>query len=414
MGKASDTIKNLLLVIVSLVFVAAAVEFACYLMVHTRNAHDFSYSGDAKANYAHLFARYRMYKLNPDFAAQPGCGHSPDGFRRDQAVSVKKPAGVYRIFMMGGSALYGLGAAPGWPPSPMLKNSQNTDKVVENLLNRQLGPVTGKRFEVINAGLISYITVQHLMYILERIYLYQPDMIVFLDGANDFFSALKHYNHLDDFYYFYGIVPDQLNQRSFLFALYTMARSLAKHSYFFQIVERKLQLALSNRAVVQKSRRRHRQQYKLEQVNQVYPTIARDSFLRTYKLIQELARIYGFKMLVILQPYVTFEDPAQLSPQDRQVQKITIEKMKQSSEDPGWRPACRKLLPGLFRQYDIPFRDLGQMAGPETKHQRLYADYCHFTPAGAKRVGTLIAHILEPLIKKDLAQPRPPAPAGRD
>ena len=151
----------------------------------------------------HRLSKYRHFELNPNYRGrrfQKGQKvHSSDGFRRDSSISIKKPKDVIRIFYMGGSQLYGTESATesGYPLHRGLFNSEGIDKVSEELLNEKLkGSKYPFKVEVINAGVISYHSFQHLFYIMEKIYLYSPDFIVHLDGHNDFYSTNGAHNHL--------------------------------------------------------------------------------------------------------------------------------------------------------------------------------------------------------------------------
>ena len=154
----------------------------------------------------HLYSQYRNHELNPDpnlFFPDSGMHHSPDGFKRDTPVAVEKPAGVYRIMMMGASALYGLGIKWPYPPHVGLKNSETVDRVVEAELNRELAARGEKtRVEIINSAVSGYTSLQQLTYFLENLYRYHSDMLVFLDGYNDYLVQKKDYRQFKDQPYF--------------------------------------------------------------------------------------------------------------------------------------------------------------------------------------------------------------------
>ncbi|HUU28299.1 MAG TPA: tetratricopeptide repeat protein [archaeon] len=94
----------------------------------------------------------------------------------EQDFRVRKDPGTFRIFTLGGSTTYGHPyAAPtsfgGW---------------LERLLNKQAEP--GRRFEVINAGGISYASYRVVL-VLREILTYQPDLIIIYSGHNEFLEA---------------------------------------------------------------------------------------------------------------------------------------------------------------------------------------------------------------------------------
>jgi lysophospholipase L1-like esterase len=95
------------------------------------------------------------------------------GFREDREISAVKPRGVYRIFIMGDSGVYGWGV-----------EAENTfSRQLEKRLNSSA--TDGRRFEVINAGVPGY-TSYHGILLLERKLLgFDPDMIVIGYGWAD-------------------------------------------------------------------------------------------------------------------------------------------------------------------------------------------------------------------------------------
>lgn len=86
---------------------------------------------------------------------------------RDREYSLAKPAGVYRVLMLGDSTTLGWG----------VKAEETAAKVLE----RRLGP----RFEVINAGTGNYGTVQEVTYYKTRGRLFHPDLVVLQYFIND-------------------------------------------------------------------------------------------------------------------------------------------------------------------------------------------------------------------------------------
>lgn len=57
----------------------------------------------------HQFDDYKNIHPTPHYQDTRGVMHNAQGFRRAEDVPMEKPAGTYRIFLMGGSIVYGLG-----------------------------------------------------------------------------------------------------------------------------------------------------------------------------------------------------------------------------------------------------------------------------------------------------------------
>jgi lysophospholipase L1-like esterase len=142
------------------------------------------YSGGPLLQYE--FDAYKNVRPTPNFVDTRGVQHNSQGFRRSSEVSRTKPAGTFRVFLMGGSTAYGTGGL--WPhlqrTYPVLKNSQTIDTYLEHDLTRRF---PGTRFEVINAAIPSIWTHHHLIYLNQSILKYKPDMVILVDGFNDFF-----------------------------------------------------------------------------------------------------------------------------------------------------------------------------------------------------------------------------------
>lgn len=95
------------------------------------------------------------------------------GFIQNQPIDTfkpEKPADVYRIFLLGGSSVAGKD----------LMGYGTISHHLERLLN------TGsQRYEVINAGVFGYTSTQELIYTVNEILSYKPDMVISFDGYND-------------------------------------------------------------------------------------------------------------------------------------------------------------------------------------------------------------------------------------
>jgi lysophospholipase L1-like esterase len=91
---------------------------------------------------------------------------------RDKEYTLTKPAGTYRIMMLGDSTTFGWGVP--------------ADATVAKILERQLNAADfGRSFEVLNAGVGNYGTVQEVTYYLQRGLAFHPDLVVLEYFIND-------------------------------------------------------------------------------------------------------------------------------------------------------------------------------------------------------------------------------------
>jgi hypothetical protein len=109
---------------------------------------------DGKHLYQYVFDPYKNILPAPNFVDTRGIRHNSVGFRRDSEVSLQKPVGTYRIFLMGASTAYGLGGL--WPhlqrEFAVLDNSQTIDAYLEAMLADSFPDM---KVEVINAAITS-------------------------------------------------------------------------------------------------------------------------------------------------------------------------------------------------------------------------------------------------------------------
>ncbi|HUK73968.1 MAG TPA: SGNH/GDSL hydrolase family protein [Candidatus Bathyarchaeia archaeon] len=93
---------------------------------------------------------------------------------RDREFSLEKPPGVYRILMLGDSTTFGWGVAA----------DETASKILERELNSAHIPGYD-RFEVLNAGVGNYDTVQEVTYYKTLGRAFHPDLVVLVYFIND-------------------------------------------------------------------------------------------------------------------------------------------------------------------------------------------------------------------------------------
>lgn len=93
---------------------------------------------------------------------------------RDRDYELAKPASTYRIMMLGDSTTFGWG----------VRLEDTAAKILERRLN-EASSGTGRRFEVINAGVGNYSTVQEVTYYETRGRAFRPDLVILVYFIND-------------------------------------------------------------------------------------------------------------------------------------------------------------------------------------------------------------------------------------
>src|SRR5262249_3478246 len=153
---------------------------------------------------AHLmsyeFDDYKNIRLTPGYRNTRGVIHNGQGFRRSTETSKLKPNGVYRIFVMGGSTAYGLQSMSryGQQKYHVIRNDETIDYYLERYLRRRLAR---ENIEVINAAITSHYTHHHLIYLNQTILKYSPDMVIFIDGFNDYYAYKPGFDQFTDYAY---------------------------------------------------------------------------------------------------------------------------------------------------------------------------------------------------------------------
>lgn len=109
------------------------------------------------------------------------------GFREPRDIAVEKPEDEFRIFLVGGSTAYGLGAS-GEAAQAMdwygLEYRETISHQMEMILNAT-APIPGKTIRVYNTAVWGYAYQHHLMRYVSKLRRYRPDLVVSLDGANE-------------------------------------------------------------------------------------------------------------------------------------------------------------------------------------------------------------------------------------
>jgi len=179
--------KKLLFSAVVFFFVAAFLEVSAiwYLKIFD------GYDGKHLLQYE--FDPYKNILPARNYVDTRGIRHNSQGFRRTNEVPIEKPPGTYRIFLMGGSTAYGLGGL--WPhlqrEYAVIDNKDTIDAYLERYLAKAF---PNREIEVINAAITSAWTHHHLIYLNQTIFRFDPDMVIFLDGYNDFYHWAENHD----------------------------------------------------------------------------------------------------------------------------------------------------------------------------------------------------------------------------
>ena len=123
-------------------------------------------------------ADYRLYDLQPfsSLRFKGAMMHTNGWGMRDREYTRAKPAGTYRIALLGGSHSMASGVA----------DADTFESVLEECLNRVLTPVTGLRYEILNFAVGGYGPMQRLLALELKAMAFDPDAILYVAHADDF------------------------------------------------------------------------------------------------------------------------------------------------------------------------------------------------------------------------------------
>ncbi|HKB14572.1 MAG TPA: GDSL-type esterase/lipase family protein [Planctomycetota bacterium] len=121
------------------------------------------------------YAPYLLSENAPNFRSE-SIQVDERGFR-SRPFADRKPGGAFRLFLLGGSTAVGYGI-----PS-------NSETITGQLLQTLESRNPGRAFEVVNAAVSGYTSTQELILLHTKILRWEPDVVVVLDGRNDFYFS---------------------------------------------------------------------------------------------------------------------------------------------------------------------------------------------------------------------------------
>ena len=270
--------------------------------------------------------------------------------------------------------------------------------------------IDAHRVEVINAGVTGYHTYNELVYLNAVLLDYKPDWVINLDGNNDFYGEIPGVNGWSNAAYGTAGLVELANRRSFFLPIHLLVRSIAPYSNTFRVAEKltkRILLDITQRLEAERGQTLNTLQPRRVSGHSSFATsgqketrrsvreYARGTFLRSLWQINRLGDFEDYGHLVFLQPQVVFEEDGRLTRHDREIKRITKERIHRNWE---LMTRVRKQLPGIFEEVGIPFFDLGDIAGRNSQEGDLYLDYCHLTPEGSKVVAGRIREVLYPRV----------------
>jgi lysophospholipase L1-like esterase len=384
--------KRILFSVFMVVFVYGVLDITANVYLRVTRGYD------GKHLYEFDFDPYKNIVPARNFVDTRGVRHNAQGFRRDGLVSLVKPQGTFRIFLMGGSTAYGTGGL--WPhvqkDFAVLPNGKTIDAYLEKMLNDSL---PGIHVEVVNAAITSTWTHHHLIYLNQTILKFRPDMVLFLDGFNDeYFFDPKH-DQFGDFLY--------TTQASEIMGQPTLGALMHANAWWMY---RKSALAFVTARAAREfkamlSSRPAQPPMNVDSAMAGLEQTLPYNALKMHRRSGLILRDEGAVPVFMLQPMLILERGHKpMPPMEQKLFDFNV-----SSTRPGYEEFSKRAAKYIASQEQAmatniggEFIDLtGIYAGvPE----QIYTDYVHLTPSGNERLARFVSGRLAPIIRREAAR----------
>jgi len=353
-----------------------------------------AYEGyDGKHLLQYAYDPYKNVLPMPNYVDTRGIKHNSVGFRRSTEVPIAKPAGVFRIFLVGGSTAYGLGGL--WPhiqpEFAVLKNTETIDTYLERYLNEA---VPGRRIEVINAAITSTWTHHHLIYLNQSLLKYDPDMVLFLDGFNDFYFVNTNHDQFEDYAYSadsrFMLGEPTISSLTYsaawwMFRKFALARVVARNA-------RTVKQLLSKRP----TRTPINVDTAMAGLREVFPK----SGLKMWRRSGLILKDEGIQPVFMLQPMLILERRRTQMPEvERKLFDFTVESYLPNYEAFAQQAVefVRGKSAAMVTETGAEFIDLTNIYANATG--QVFTDYAHLTPAANDVLARYVSARIVPLIE---------------
>jgi lysophospholipase L1-like esterase len=368
---------------------------------------------DGRHLMSYQFDDYKNIRPTPGFRNTRGVVHNAQGFRRSTDVARVKPDGVYRIFVMGGSTGYGLQPMSryGREKYGLLRNDQTIDHYLEQYLGERLGR---DRVEVINAAITSHYSHHHLIYLNQVILKYSPDMIVFIDGFNDYYA----YQHgFDQFraYAYQERAHQMLDEPSLGAWLQYTGWWLFRKSHMVHVGAKAVRPLWEMARRIGKPRNRIDVDAALRDLR----VNAEANFVKMIERSALIVRHENVTPVFTLQPELVLRQAKVLSPLEQEIYRELDTEWQENFVE--YKNRARPIVTQYARTAaegsGALFFDLTDIYGGLSGD--VYTDYCHLTPLGNQRLAEYLGEKLLPTVRSQFLSRtgRPPSVAaagGRD
>jgi lysophospholipase L1-like esterase len=206
------------------------------------------------------------------------------GFRVETPLPKKKPAGEFRVIVLGGSAVfYG---------SPLA----NT---IPGQLERLFHEDGARRLRVYNFGVLGYKSGEELALLLHTVTDYSPDLVIAYDGANDIHEPY-FYDPRPGYPYNFPSLEEGLRRMRYPLSWTSIASALRKSQLFRTFFEKRLVEQILNMGELRRESGYGTGPWEEAVIS---------AYLGNIDRMCSVAAGFGFKLEVFLQPIVHLKTP---------------------------------------------------------------------------------------------------------
>jgi hypothetical protein len=372
-----------------ILFFFAVLEISSYAYLRIFEGYD----GNHLMTYQ--FDDYKNIQLTPNYINTNGVAHNSEGFRRSEETSMEKSNGTYRIFIMGGSTAYGLGSLSkyGKEKYGVIRNNETIDYYIEHYLNNKS---LNLRVEVINAAITSDYSHHHLIYLNQKILKFNPDMIIFIDGWNDYYPYTKDFDQFRDYAYQERVHHFMEEPTVDAWMSYT-GWWLFRKSHFVHVAA----LAVNPIWLQIKMIGHKRSEMNVNESLENLRINAKNNFV---KMVERNSLILAHEHVVgvfTVQPETVFQQSKVFTELEQNIfDEINTVWAKNYVEFKNKaRPIVMEDMTEATNSTGSIFIDMTDIFGG--MKEDAYTDYCHLTPMGNKRFAEYLGERLVPIIVND-------------
>lgn len=360
------------------------------------------------------WSAYGLVRNNPDLTS-PSFIINRNGFRAMRDYQRRKPKGVFRVMLFGGSVLYSgiVPAAARLAQYGRVRSDQTIAPYLEEKL-RQDPAFAGVDVEVINAAInFNRIVEISSAYLAEYLH-WQPDVVVVFGALNNF-SGLRHLGDvaagrtsLQGPHPWHAEFQRLVNDNGIASTIERLWRSGAEHSAALALASKIAVIATDQIAtVVWKFRPRVSlgTQVPALALKEIENAEDQEAFFRIYASYADAmiaaARRAGQAIAFAWEPHLAdLESIKPLSAEERTL----FPAIRGSAEERAQYEQSRQRFQRLFADSGVPVVDPTEAL--RHTNETIFLDYGHYTPAGNRFVAGVTYEQLRPMLIEQLARAR--------